>query len=55
MDEVFFKIVVVNYNNIAYIKRCIESILNQTFKDFKMIVVDDISSDYSDKLAKMYA
>ena len=30
-----------------YIKRCIESILNQDFDDYEVIVVDDCSPDNS--------
>ena len=55
MDEIFFKIVIPNYNNIAYIKKCLDSILNQTFKDFKIIVVDGMSDDLSDRLCEIYA
>ena len=29
--KVFFKIIVPNYNNMAYIKQCLDSILEQTF------------------------
>ena len=53
-DKVFFKIVIPNYNNMAYIKKCLDSILDQTFQDFKIIVVDDLSDDYSYELAKSY-
>lgn len=53
--EVFFEIIIPNYNNIAYIKRCIDSILKQSFQDFCIIVVDDLSTDLSDKLASAYA
>lgn len=38
----------------AYIKQCLDSILNQTFQDFKIIIVDDMSSDMSYAFAKMY-
>lgn len=27
-DKVFFKIIVPNYNNMAYIKQCLDSIVN---------------------------
>ena len=47
MDKVFFKIVIPNYNNEHYIEQCIYSIINQSFQDFEIIVVDDISTDNS--------
>ena len=34
-------IIVPVYNVEKYIRRCIDSILNQTFKDFELILVDD--------------
>jgi len=33
------------YNSAKYIGRTIESILSQTFDDFELIIVDDVSSD----------
>ena len=51
----FFKIIIPNYNNMPYIQQCLDSILNQTFQDFKIIVVDDLSTDGSDKFCEMYA
>lgn len=53
--NVFFKIVVPNYNNMPYVKKCLDSILEQTFKDFIVIVVDDLSTDGSDRFAKAYS
>ena len=35
------------YNCEKYIKKCIESILNQTYKDLEVIVIDDGSKDSS--------
>ena len=43
-----------NYNGKTYLKNCIESILNQTYKDFKLIIVDDMSSDNSVETIKSY-
>ena len=54
-NSCFFKIIVPNYNNILYIKKCLDSILNQTFQDFKIIIVDDMSTDMSDKFCEAYA
>lgn len=38
---------IIIYNGLKYIKPCIDSILNQNFKDFEIIVVDNNSSDNS--------
>lgn len=53
-DGVFFKIVIPNYNNIAYVKKCLDSILEQTFQDFFIVFVDDQSTDLSYEFAKSY-
>ena len=47
-------IIVVNYNNENYIKRCIDSIQNQSYKVFEIIFVDDHSTDSSFFTAKKY-
>lgn len=44
---VFFKIVVPNYNNAKWIDVCLNSIESQTFKDYDVVVVDDVSTDKS--------
>ena len=43
------------YNAEKYLKVAIESILNQTFKDYEFIIVDDHSSDKSWKIIRTYA
>ena len=55
MEKVFFKIIIPNYNNIQFIKECLDSILNQTFTDYKIVIVDDQSTDCSDKVCEVYA
>ena len=47
-------IVVPIYNTDQYLHRCIDSILNQTFKDFEVILVDDGSTDNSGKICDEY-
>lgn len=43
------------YNGEKYIKRCIDSILNQTITNFEVIAVNDGSTDNSLKILKEYA
>lgn len=33
------------YNGEKFIKRCLDSIINQTFKDIEIIIVNDKSTD----------
>lgn len=43
------------YNAEKYIAEAIESILNQTFKNFEFIIIDDSSTDNSWKIIQRYA
>lgn len=43
-----------NYNNEAFIREAIDSILNQTFGDFIFLIVDDGSTDKSVDIIKSY-
>ena len=49
-----FSIIVPVYNLEKYIKRCLDSIFKQSFKDFEVIVVNDGSSDKSLDIIKEY-
>lgn len=48
-------IIVPIYNVERYLSRCIESILNQSFKEFELILVDDGSPDNSGEICDIYA
>ena len=43
----FFSVVVTVYNKGQFVEKTIESILNQSFKDFELLIVDDGSTDNS--------
>lgn len=49
-----FSIIIPAYNAEKYIARSIDSILNQTYNDFEIIVIDDGSQDDTYKIATSY-
>ena len=48
-------VVVPNYNHARFLPKRIESILNQTFQDFELILLDDCSTDESRSILFSYA
>lgn len=48
-------VLVTVYNRERYLAECLESILASTWKDFEVIVVDDLSSDGSVAIAERFA
>ena len=45
-------IIVAVYNGENYLNQCIESIVNQTYKELEIIIVDDGSNDSSYNIIK---
>jgi alpha-1,3-rhamnosyltransferase len=46
-DKPLVSVIVPSYNHEAYIEECILSIINQTYKNIELIVIDDGSTDQS--------
>ncbi len=49
-----FSIIVPVYNTEQYLEKCIGSILDQTYDDYELIMVNDGSTDNSKKIIQTY-
>ena len=47
-------IIVPVYNGAAYLKRCMDSILAQTYPNYEILIVDDGSTDATAEIAEEY-
>ena len=45
---------ITNYNYAEYLEQSIQSILNQTFQDFELLIIDDGSTDNSREIIRRY-
>lgn len=51
----FLSVIVPIYNAENYLKECLDSIINQTYRDFELILVNDGSTDKSPQICCNYA
>lgn len=49
-----YSFIVPVYNTEKYLKKCLDSLVNQTYKDFEIIVVNDGSTDKSSSIISKY-
>lgn len=50
-----FSIIIPVYNVEMYIEECLNSVLNQSFPDYEVVLIDDGSTDNSGKICDQYA
>lgn len=53
--EIKFSFIIPNFNNERWIRKCINSVLIQSYKNFEVIIVDDMSTDGSLDIIREYA
>lgn len=49
-----FSVLIPVYNTEKYLEECLQSVLNQTYKDYEIILVDDGSTDSSPQICEGY-
>lgn len=54
MTNELISVVLTSYNHRKYLEKAITHILNQTYKNFELIIVDDCSTDGSQEVIKRY-
>lgn len=55
LSSPFFSIIIPVYNTERYVARCLESCVNQTFRNIEIIVIDDCGQDNSMQITWDYA
>ncbi len=55
MEKPLISVIIPIYNAEKYLEQCMDSILNQTYKNLEVILVDDGSKDNSYGKCKLYA
>ena len=54
LKEGLVSVIIPVYNVSEYLSRCLDSIINQSYKNLEIIIVDDGSTDNSYKICKKY-
>lgn len=54
MKNDLISVVIIVYNTSNYLEECIESVINQTYKNLDIVIVNDGSTDNSSEIVKKY-
>lgn len=54
IDNGLVSIIMPSYNTAKYIRKAIESVQNQTYENWELIIIDDCSTDNTDEVIQQY-
>lgn len=54
MLKPFFSIIIPSYNSAKTIRKCVASVLNQTYQNFEVVVIDNQSTDDTINILKLF-
>ena len=54
MEKPFFSVVIPTYNHEALLEKAVKSVLNQTFQNYEIIIIDNYSEDNTENLIKNF-
>ena len=54
MDSVFFSVVIPTYNRCDLLKKAVNSVLTQTYKNFEIIIIDNHSEDNTQEVVESF-
>ena len=52
LEKPFFSVVIPTYNHEVFLEKAVKSVLNQTFSDYEIIIIDNYSDDNTENLIK---
>ena len=55
MEERKFSVIIPAYNGAEFIGKTIQSVLNQTYTNFELIIVNDASPDQTDEIISQFS
>ena len=47
-------VIIPSYNHEKFVRECIQSVLDQTFQDFEIIITDDASTDHTVEIIEQF-